>query len=323
MSENWYSTGPAVLPQGTVEILKPAMPPQPPFGFSFREWMTARRDLAKKKSLARTMVKRLAKNGINPEMGYRSVEAADVYEMMTPILHECQLGFEVEQVNERVEMAKSGAPINKVDLQITYMDLETGYFEQKTITGAGLDWQDKGIYKAFTGATKYALILEFLIPTGGDDPMPGPSDPETASTKPEAPKTSDPEPAPQAPKTASTGRRGTGTNKDKAEGEKPPQTSGEAGQVGPITSDQVGQIKLKVGQLNDFPGQPVEKRNNGIMAVYMSLAAKLKMSNLDATLLEKLNTDQAAQAILLLDEWLDKKQQIESRNAAQTGAAAE
>lgn len=311
--------------------IQPPIPAQPPFGMTFREWLQARRDLQAKKTKARDMVKRVAKNGINPDEGYRAVEAADVYDMMRPILSDCELGFEVEVIGERMEYSPNRAPITKVDLQITYMDLETGYFEHKTIVGAGLDWQDKGVYKAYTGGTKYALILEFLIPTGGNDPAPGTGDPETDATKKveqkQETKPSDkhPEtPTQQTAQEAATGRVGRRTNKDKDVGKKVSQEvdSGavDEGLPGPATVEQVSEIRERVGKLNDFPGQPAEKRTRGIMATYMSIAAKLKCPKLDEATVEKLNTDQAGRAVLLLDEWLDKRAQIDNRNKAQEAA---
>jgi hypothetical protein len=54
----------------------------------------------------------------------------------------------------------------------TFRDADTG--EELTIGGAGLGWDsgDKGVYKAITGATKYALMKNFLI-TDEQDPETG------------------------------------------------------------------------------------------------------------------------------------------------------
>jgi hypothetical protein len=306
-------------PEGQPQI---AAIQSPPFGFSFREWMAARRDLQMKKTLARDMVKRVAKNGINPEEGYRAVEAADVYDMMRPILSECKLGFEVEVIGERVEYSPNRAPITKVDLQITYMDLETGYFEQKTIVGTGLDWQDKGVYKAYTGGTKYALIMEFLIPTGGNDPVPGAGDPETDSNvkKSESKPGGDDAEAKQGT-TPVGGRVNRRAGKDKDDGKKGHQSAQEDAPIGnddeaAVTPEQIEAIRERVGRLNDFPDQSMEKRAAGIKATYMSIAAKIKIQKLDEVSISKLSSNQAEQAILCLDEWIDKRLQIDGRNKA-------
>jgi|SRR5215470_5374698 len=56
-----------------------------------------------------------------------------------------------------------------VKIQITFVDAESG--EQFTVEfyGDGTDPGDKAIYKALTGAQKYALMKTFLVSTG-DDP---------------------------------------------------------------------------------------------------------------------------------------------------------
>jgi hypothetical protein len=46
---------------------------------------------------------------------------------------------------------------------------DTGEFIEGTFYGCGVDPSDKGLYKAITGAIKYLLTSQFLIPTG-DDP---------------------------------------------------------------------------------------------------------------------------------------------------------
>ena len=54
-------------------------------------------------------------------------------------------------------------------VEFTFIDAETGETESFTVVGEGQDSGDKAVYKALTGATKYALMKTFLIPTG-DDP---------------------------------------------------------------------------------------------------------------------------------------------------------
>lgn len=51
----------------------------------------------------------------------------------------------------------------------TFIDVETGEEVEVGYVGAGSDSNDKGVYKAITGALKYVLTGSFLIPTG-DDP---------------------------------------------------------------------------------------------------------------------------------------------------------
>lgn len=51
----------------------------------------------------------------------------------------------------------------------SFIDVDTGEKLSGGFVGQGSDAGDKGVYKAITGAIKYALTSSFLIPTG-DDP---------------------------------------------------------------------------------------------------------------------------------------------------------
>lgn len=54
-------------------------------------------------------------------------------------------------------------------LSFILTDVETGFYEETTITGEGIDKGDKAGYKAYTGALKYYLANTFMVATG-DDP---------------------------------------------------------------------------------------------------------------------------------------------------------
>ena len=56
-----------------------------------------------------------------------------------------------------------------VKLQVTFVDAVSGEIFTGIFFGDGSDPDDKGIYKAITGAQKYALMKTFLAETG-DDP---------------------------------------------------------------------------------------------------------------------------------------------------------
>jgi hypothetical protein len=78
----------------------------------------------------------------------------------------------IEQSAETVQ-DKFGKPKREfrstVDLHYEFIDIDTGYGEPFSIHGAGSGSDEKSIYKAFTGAYKYAFHLSLSIPTG-DDP---------------------------------------------------------------------------------------------------------------------------------------------------------
>jgi hypothetical protein len=56
-----------------------------------------------------------------------------------------------------------------VKLQVTFVDGDSGESFTGVFYGDGSDSDDKGVYKAITGAQKYALMKTFLVATG-DDP---------------------------------------------------------------------------------------------------------------------------------------------------------
>ncbi len=58
--------------------------------------------------------------------------------------------------------------ITKTSLTFTFYDVDSGESLSGVVEGTGSDSNDKGIYKALTGAIKYALTSTFLIPTGED-----------------------------------------------------------------------------------------------------------------------------------------------------------
>jgi hypothetical protein len=81
----------------------------------------------------------------------------------------------------QIGMTKSGTPnwLTRVTVVYRFYDSESGEFIDGFYDGTGTDTQDKGIYKAVTGAVKNILMQNFLIPTG-DDPE---KDGEKASKK--------------------------------------------------------------------------------------------------------------------------------------------
>ena len=60
--------------------------------------------------------------------------------------------------------------LTSVLVEFKLIDLDEGGIYEAKVWGEGQDKGDKGIYKAYTGALKYFLLKNFLIPTGEDDP---------------------------------------------------------------------------------------------------------------------------------------------------------
>src|SRR5690606_17973389 len=59
--------------------------------------------------------------------------------------------------------------ITTVTLKHTIIDAESGESMEVKSAGQGADNQDKGVFKAITGANKYFLLKMFLL-SGDDDP---------------------------------------------------------------------------------------------------------------------------------------------------------
>lgn len=155
---------------------------QTPFGMPYAEYFKLKAGLHRKVSKVRARIKRIAKNGRNTEQKYSYAEAADIFDEVRAIMDEEQLGYDSDLISETIFKHEGGrAPISKVEMLFTWIDLETGYHEFNTWVGTGQDYGDKGIYKSYTGTTKYALVNKLLIPTG-DDPSPASGDPEKDAT---------------------------------------------------------------------------------------------------------------------------------------------
>ena len=74
-----------------------------------------------------------------------------------------------------------------VDMEFKFIDGDSGEELTLNMSGEGQDVGDKAIYKAISGAQKYALMKAFMIPTGDDPEYDGANDGssnDSQSTKP-------------------------------------------------------------------------------------------------------------------------------------------
>jgi len=124
-------------------------------------------NLATKLSEIYDEVRAVEKTGENDYHGYTYVEEAQIVAKIRKALAE----RDIMLTSSTVDMKKSGkdGSLTTVEMQYTFIDGETGAKITKHWYGEGKDDQDKGAYKAYTGATKYFLLKTFLVPTG-DDP---------------------------------------------------------------------------------------------------------------------------------------------------------
>ncbi|MDM7320470.1 ERF family protein [Streptomyces sp. P17] len=129
-------------------------------------------------------VERIPKNGWNDRQKYHYALESDIKDVVRKEMSERGLVLVPSELNRVVSVinTKSGGQQQIVSLEIEYTiyDAETG--EKITFRGYGdgQDSGDKAVYKAKTGALKYALTNLFMIPTGDD--------PEAAGGKPLQPK---------------------------------------------------------------------------------------------------------------------------------------
>lgn len=117
-------------------------------------------------------VDRIAKTGHNQKHGYDFVEAANVLATIRAELLERRILMVPSATNVRHLTDTGGKQfVTTVDLSYRFIDIDNPA-EVIVIAwvGAGADiGGEKGLYKAYTGGLKYALLNFFMIPTG-DDP---------------------------------------------------------------------------------------------------------------------------------------------------------
>ncbi len=130
------------------------------------------RSLVRKLSEVMGEVERIAKNGRNDHFNYDFATEADISEAVRGHMASRHLMLvpSVEKTEWEVLTSAKGAPKKICTLTVTYtlMDGDSGEEMKFTILGQGEDSGDKATYKAMTGATKFALMKLFLIPTGND-----------------------------------------------------------------------------------------------------------------------------------------------------------
>jgi hypothetical protein len=120
--------------------------------------------LSQKLSDVRKDVQYIEKTGENDYHGYSYVTERDLTEKIRKPLSKVGV-----MLFTSVEEKGSQGDMTKVVTEHSFVDGDTGATITVKSRGHGYDEQDKGIYKAVTGAVKYLLYKNFLIPAG-DDP---------------------------------------------------------------------------------------------------------------------------------------------------------
>lgn len=157
-----------MLAEGDLFPVRPAHPPMqaPPAD-------TKTASLVRKLATVMGAVERVAKNGKNTFHGYAYATEADITQAVRAEM--ATQGVMMIPTVEKVEwtaVETSGGKKERLctlHVLFTVLDSDSDSSLRFTIIGQGQDAGDKASYKAMTGATKYALLKLFLIPTG-DDP---------------------------------------------------------------------------------------------------------------------------------------------------------
>lgn len=133
--------------------------------------MTTREPLAARLAAISKDIGYIEKGGYNEAQKYKFVSESDVVAALKPKLAEAGIvvvpSHRLLSVEPYTTSRGSQQFLTTVESTFTFMD-GTESIVVQTI-GQGADAGDKGIYKAMTGAKKYALLQAFLLATG-DDP---------------------------------------------------------------------------------------------------------------------------------------------------------
>ncbi|HYD02575.1 MAG TPA: ERF family protein [Phycisphaerales bacterium] len=126
------------------------------------------------KAVVRVMraVRYVPETGRNQFHRYSYASDEDLLTVLQPAMAENGLALIPCRTDVKVEAHSpdaKGKPQWRTELVVTYKLLhESGEAETVQAPGCGIDGEDKGTYKAMTGALKYALRHLFLVPTGQD-----------------------------------------------------------------------------------------------------------------------------------------------------------
>lgn len=138
-----------------------------------KEWLELNSKLQKKKNNLRKILKDkgiLKKGKSNDFDNYQYFSEAQYKELFTELFSDCGLELKFNELEyETFDGSEKQANGRMPKLEFILFDIDTGFYEETTITGEAIDKGDKAGYKAYTGALKYYLANTFMVATG-DDP---------------------------------------------------------------------------------------------------------------------------------------------------------
>lgn len=156
----------------------------------------AARSLVRKLSEVMLEVVHVPKSGHNRFHGYSYATEADIVSAVREGMARRHLMLvpDVESSEVKEVQRKNGVErLVTLRVRFTVLDGDSGETHSFCVTGEGTDAGDKAGYKAITGATKYAIMKLFLIPTGDD-----PEEEGHGQRSPRQPLRTPPPPAPPA-----------------------------------------------------------------------------------------------------------------------------
>lgn len=126
----------------------------------------------------------IEKGGTNDAQKYKFVQESDVVAKLKPALAEA--GVIVVPTHRLISVVPfttaRGSQQFLTTIESTFSFTDGAEFINVQTIGQGADTGDKGVYKAMTGAKKYALLQAFLLATG-DDPEIARDDERSETTK--------------------------------------------------------------------------------------------------------------------------------------------
>ena len=137
-----------------------------------QEYLALNAKLQQKKNSLRKALRAkgiLKKGARNDFDNYTYFSEAQYKELFTELFsdHGLELSFtELEYGTFEGSEKQANGRMPKIQFSLT--DIDTGFSEDTTITGEGIDKGDKAGYKAYTGALKYYLANTFMVATGDD-----------------------------------------------------------------------------------------------------------------------------------------------------------
>lgn len=136
------------------------------------------KNLAAKLIEIRRSISGIHKDGYNEFHKYEYVTASNVSELVKGKLDE----YNIMAFISCVDRTRDGT-LTTVKLKYTLIDVDSGETLELEWYGDGSDSQDKGIYKAYTGAQKYFWLANLLMPTDDDPENPNKEMREETSSK--------------------------------------------------------------------------------------------------------------------------------------------